>query len=88
MPPLILVKQDGAVLYGTTDLATIIDRVREQNPDLILYIVDQRQHLHFEQVFRAAEKAGIAGQRNAGACRLRHNERLGRQAIQDARRWA
>jgi arginyl-tRNA synthetase len=61
MPPLILVKQDGAVLYGTTDLATIIDRVREQNPDLILYVVDQRQHLHFEQVFRAAEKAGICG---------------------------
>jgi arginyl-tRNA synthetase len=61
MPPLILVKQDGAVLYGTTDLATIIDRVREQNPDLVLYVVDQRQHLHFEQVFRAAEKAGIAG---------------------------
>jgi arginyl-tRNA synthetase len=61
MPPLILVKQDGAVLYGTTDLATIVDRVREQNPDLILYVVDQRQHLHFEQVFRAAEKAGISG---------------------------
>jgi arginyl-tRNA synthetase len=61
MPPLILVKKDGAVLYGTTDLATIVDRVREQNPDLILYVVDQRQHLHFEQVFRAAEKAGIAG---------------------------
>jgi arginyl-tRNA synthetase len=61
MPPLILVKQDGAVLYGTTDLATIIDRVRSQDPDLILYVVDQRQHLHFEQVFRAAQKAGIAG---------------------------
>ncbi|MBL6852805.1 MAG: arginine--tRNA ligase [Alphaproteobacteria bacterium] len=61
MPPLILVKSDGAVLYGTTDLATIVDRVKEQNPDLILYVVDQRQHLHFEQVFRAAEKAGIAG---------------------------
>ncbi len=61
MPPLILVKSDGAVLYGTTDLATIVDRVREQNPDLVLYVVDQRQHLHFEQVFRAAEKAGLAG---------------------------
>jgi arginyl-tRNA synthetase len=61
MPPLILVKQDGAVLYGTTDLATIIDRVHDQNPDLILYVVDQRQHLHFEQVFRAAQKAGIQG---------------------------
>ncbi|HJW40630.1 MAG TPA: arginine--tRNA ligase, partial [Rhizomicrobium sp.] len=61
MPPLILVKSDGAVLYGTTDLATVIDRVKEQNPDLVLYVVDQRQHLHFEQVFRAAEKAGLAG---------------------------
>ena len=61
MPPLILVKSDGAVLYGTTDLATIVDRVKEQNPDLILYVVDQRQHLHFEQVFRAAEKAGLRG---------------------------
>ncbi|MEI9992303.1 MAG: arginine--tRNA ligase [Rhizomicrobium sp.] len=61
MPPLILVKSDGAVLYGTTDLATVIDRVAEQNPDLIVYVVDQRQSLHFEQVFRAAERAGIAG---------------------------
>jgi arginyl-tRNA synthetase len=61
MPPLILVKSDGAVLYGTTDLATIVDRVKAQNPDLILYVVDQRQHLHFEQVYRAARKAGLNG---------------------------
>ncbi|MBS0279370.1 MAG: arginine--tRNA ligase [Proteobacteria bacterium] len=61
MPPLILVKSDGAVLYGTTDLATIVDRVKEQNPDLILYVVDQRQHLHFEQVYRAARKAHLNG---------------------------
>ena len=61
MPPLILVKSDGAVLYGTTDLATIVDRVKEQNPDLILYVVDQRQHLHFEQVYRAAQKAHLNG---------------------------
>jgi arginyl-tRNA synthetase len=61
MPPLILVKSDGAVLYGTTDLATIVDRVNNQNPDLILYVVDQRQHTHFEQVFRAARKAGVNG---------------------------
>ncbi len=61
VPPLILVKSDGAVNYATTDLATIVDRVAEQDPDLILYIVDQRQHLHFEQVFRAARKAGING---------------------------
>ncbi|MBV9989694.1 MAG: arginine--tRNA ligase [Alphaproteobacteria bacterium] len=61
MPPLILIKSDGAVLYGTTDLATIVDRVKEQDPDLILYVVDQRQHLHFEQVFRVARKARING---------------------------
>jgi arginyl-tRNA synthetase len=61
IPPLILVKSDGAVLYGTTDLATIVDRVRSHHPDLILYVVDQRQHMHFEQVFRAARKAGLNG---------------------------
>lgn len=61
VPPLILLKSDGAVLYGTTDLATIVDRVREHDPDLILYVVDQRQHGHFEQVFRAAHKTGING---------------------------
>jgi arginyl-tRNA synthetase len=59
MPPLILLKSDGAVLYGTTDLATIIERVRDYHPSLILYVVDHRQHGHFEQVFRAAEKAGL-----------------------------
>ena len=61
VPPLILLKSDGAALYGTTDLATIIDRVRTYDPDLILYIVDQRQHGHFEQVFRGARKAGLSG---------------------------
>jgi arginyl-tRNA synthetase len=61
MPPLILLKSDGAVLYGTTDLATIVDRVKSYDPDLILYIVDQRQHGHFEQVFRAARKAHLGG---------------------------
>jgi arginyl-tRNA synthetase len=60
MPPLLLLKSDGAVLYGTTDLATILARVSRHDPDLILYIVDQRQHVHFEQVFRAARKAGLA----------------------------
>ena len=61
MPPLILVKSEGGVLYGTTDLATIIERVRDYDPDLILYVVDHRQHGHFEQVFRAARKAGLTG---------------------------
>ena len=61
MPPLILIKSDGAVNYATTDVATILERVREHDPDLILYVVDQRQHLHFEQVFRAARKGGLSG---------------------------
>ncbi len=61
MPPLMLVKRDGGVLYETTDVATIIDRVKSLDPDLVLYVVDQRQHEHFEKVFRGAIKAGYAG---------------------------
>ncbi|MDE2163189.1 MAG: arginine--tRNA ligase [Alphaproteobacteria bacterium] len=61
MPPLLLLKSDGAVLYGTTDLATIVDRVKHYDPELILYVVDQRQHGHFEQVFRAARKTQLSG---------------------------
>lgn len=60
MPPLILYKRDGAVMYGTTDLATVADRMEEFSPAAILYVVDQRQSLHFEQVFRAARVTGIA----------------------------
>jgi arginyl-tRNA synthetase len=61
MPPLILYKSDGAVMYGTTDLATLVARTDAYGVDLqsIIYIVDQRQSLHFEQVFRAARKADI-----------------------------
>ena len=61
IPPLILLKSDGGVMYGTTDLATILDRVQSYDPDLMLYVVDQRQSLHFVQVFRTAQKSGIAG---------------------------
>jgi arginyl-tRNA synthetase len=60
VPPLLLRKSDGAVLYGSTDLATIAQRVRDYAPDIILYVVDNRQSEHFEQVFRAARKSGIA----------------------------
>lgn len=59
VPPLILYKSDGAVMYGTTDLATIVERVKLYDPVKIVYIVDQRQSLHFEQVFRAARKGEI-----------------------------
>ncbi len=56
--PLLVVSSEGSAMYGTTDLATIVQRVRDQNPDMILYCVDQRQADHFEQVYRAAAKAG------------------------------
>lgn len=59
IPPCILVKSDGATLYSTTDLATIIERMELYNPDEIIYIVDKRQELHFEQVFRCAKKTEL-----------------------------
>lgn len=59
VPPLILVKSDGSAIYATTDLATMVQRMQDWNPDKILYVTDKRQALHFEQVFRAAKKAGI-----------------------------
>ncbi|NQY15200.1 MAG: arginine--tRNA ligase [Henriciella sp.] len=57
MPPFMLVNSRGATGYHATDLATIKDRMETINPGRILYVVDQRQALHFEQVFRAADKA-------------------------------
>ena len=59
MPPCILVKSDGSSIYATTDLATLVQRMRDWHPDKVLYVTDKRQNLHFEQVFRAARKAGI-----------------------------
>lgn len=58
MPPLMLVNSRGASSYHTSDLATILDRVQAYRPDRMVYVVDQRQALHFEQVFRASEIAG------------------------------
>lgn len=58
MPPFMLVNSRGATGYHATDLATIKDRVDAMAPDRILYVVDQRQALHFEQVYRAADKVG------------------------------
>ena len=59
VPPMILIKSDGSAIYATTDLATILQRMQDWNPDKILYVTDKRQNLHFEQVFRAAKKSGI-----------------------------
>jgi arginyl-tRNA synthetase len=58
VPPVMLKARSGAVLYHTTDLATLVDRKAEIDPDLVLYVVDQRQAMHFDQVFRVAAKAG------------------------------
>ena len=59
VPPCILVKSDGAAIYATTDLATIVQRMEDYQPKKLLYLTDKRQALHFEQVFRAAKKSQI-----------------------------
>ncbi len=61
IPPCMILKSDGASLYNTTDLATIMERMEEQKPDEIIYVVDKRQELYFEQVFRCARKTKLAG---------------------------
>ena len=58
-PPLLLLKSDGAALYATTDLATIIERVEEYKATEMVYVVDARQSLHFYQVFDVAERTGL-----------------------------
>ncbi|MEM1087411.1 MAG: arginine--tRNA ligase [Pseudomonadota bacterium] len=62
MPPFMLMNSRGGTGYHATDLATILDRKQEINPDRVLYVVDQRQATHFEQVFRASDKAGYIPQ--------------------------
>ena len=59
IPPCMVLKSDGASLYNTTDLATIVERMELYAPDEIIYVVDKRQSLYFTQVFRAARKAGL-----------------------------
>ena len=58
-PPCIVQKSDGAALYATSDLATIVEREKDFHPDRYIYVVDKRQELHFIQVFRVAKKAGL-----------------------------
>ena len=59
VPPCIILKSDGASLYSTTDLATIVWRMQDYNPDGMIYLADKRQELHFIQVFRCARKTGL-----------------------------
>ncbi len=59
IPPCMVLKSDGAALYTTTDLATLVEREKDYAPDQVIYVVDKRQSLHFTQVFRAAKKTGI-----------------------------
>lgn len=61
LPPLMLRNSNGGYGYGATDLATIVDRVEQDDPDYILYVVDARQKMHFQQVFLAAEQTGLSG---------------------------
>ena len=59
IPPCMILKSDGASLYNTTDLATLMERTKNYHPDAIIYVVDKRQDLYFEQVFRCARKTGL-----------------------------
>ncbi len=59
VPPCMILKSDGAALYTTTDLATIIDRMKNYDPDEIIYVVDKRQEMHFTQVFRCARRTKL-----------------------------
>lgn len=59
IPPCMILKSDGAALYDTTDLATLVEREEKYQPDEVVYVVDKRQELHFVQVFRCAKKTGI-----------------------------
>ena len=59
IPPCMILKSDGAALYDTTDLATLVEREKLYDPNQVIYVVDKRQELHFVQVFRCAKKTGI-----------------------------
>ena len=62
VPPCMILKSDGASLYNTTDLATILDRMKRYHPDKLIYLTDKRQELYFVQVFRCARKTGLVNE--------------------------
>ena len=63
IPPCIILKSNGSAIYETTDLATLVQRRQDFNPDRVIYVVDKRQDLHFERVFRCAVKTGIVDEK-------------------------
>jgi arginyl-tRNA synthetase len=69
IPPCMILKSDGASLYNTTDLATIVERMKLFHPDEMIYVVDKRQELYFTQVFRCARKTKLV-EENTGLCFL------------------
>lgn len=82
IPPCLIRKSDGASLYATSDLATIVEREEDFKPDRYIYVVDKRQAMHFEQVFRVAKKAGIVKpETQMDILRFRYYERQGRKAF-------
>ena len=86
IPPRMLLKSDGASLYTTTDLATIVERMKLFDPDEILYVVDKRQELHFIQVFRCARKTGLVKEdTRLSFLGFWYDERQGWQALQNKR---
>ncbi|RUS69187.1 hypothetical protein EGW08_023055, partial [Elysia chlorotica] len=68
LPPLIIIKSDGGVMYGTTDLATLWQRSKDFDPDKVVYVVDKRQSLHFKQVFAVAHRSNVI----KTSCELEH----------------
>ena len=82
IPPCMILKSDGAALYDTTDLATLVEREEKYDPDEVIYVVDKRQELHFVQVFRCAKKTR---NRKAGSGFeipwVRYHERKRRKAV-------
>lgn len=64
IPPVIMKNSEGAIMYATSDVATILDRIQKFNCDLILYVVDARQTLHFKQVFLACKKIGLLNEQH------------------------
>ena len=63
IPPCMILKSDGASLYNTTDLATIMDRMEKYQPDKLIYVTDKRQNLYFEQIFRCARKTKLVNEK-------------------------